>query len=452
MPRFIAFQEELSKVKDVKELDQVASLRPTLYIGLGGFGCSVIRRLKKKIQELIPEYADGFGFLGVDTHHYDTSDILDSNEYVELIGINPDNAARQYSALSWYRQLVRKYRVDTIEQGANGIKAVGRIGFQFPAKLQDFVNKLTIAHNNIRQFRTGFIAEPSKVYFISTLAGGTGAGCLLDVIAIVKKLIIQKEGPSAKFQAILATGDALQYEVPAVYWPVLCTNTYATLKEIFYFLTGGEQIQNYEIVNPSSITFNQSSLPNPIFILTSKNENGMVLVKNIEELAEFIVPYLLFEITTPMYTTSTMPKVQDLENSLLTQREVGTEGHLRTFSSIGTVRVGLPYELMEEYCCFRLLFEILSEENIVTIDVSKEAEAWIEKNKIRESGTDELQERIKKDEEGNLITVKGIDTRGDIEQSPDFKYDKLNQLCNSCLLYTSPSPRDRTRSRMPSSA
>ena len=25
-------------------------------------------------------------------------------------------------------------------------------------------------------------------------------------------------------------------------------------------------------------------------------------------------------------------------------------------------------------------------------------------------------------------------------------------LCNSCLLYTSPSPRDRTRSRMPSSA
>ena len=27
-----------------------------------------------------------------------------------------------------------------------------------------------------------------------------------------------------------------------------------------------------------------------------------------------------------------------------------------------------------------------------------------------------------------------------------------NQIANSCLLYTSPSPRDRTRSRMPSSA
>ena len=30
--------------------------------------------------------------------------------------------------------------------------------------------------------------------------------------------------------------------------------------------------------------------------------------------------------------------------------------------------------------------------------------------------------------------------------------DKAKELLKSCLLYTSPSPRDRTRSRMPSSA
>ena len=34
------------------------------------------------------------------------------------------------------------------------------------------------------------------------------------------------------------------------------------------------------------------------------------------------------------------------------------------------------------------------------------------------------------------------------------KYINIRYLCgnSSCLLYTSPSPRDRTRSRMPSSA
>ena len=38
-----------------------------------------------------------------------------------------------------------------------------------------------------------------------------------------------------------------------------------------------------------------------------------------------------------------------------------------------------------------------------------------------------------------------------IDKTPEIK--SLNYLQNKvCLLYTSPSPRDRTRSRMPSSA
>ena len=32
------------------------------------------------------------------------------------------------------------------------------------------------------------------------------------------------------------------------------------------------------------------------------------------------------------------------------------------------------------------------------------------------------------------------------------KYEELNKNLNTCLLYTSPSPRDRQKSRMPSSA
>ena len=33
-----------------------------------------------------------------------------------------------------------------------------------------------------------------------------------------------------------------------------------------------------------------------------------------------------------------------------------------------------------------------------------------------------------------------------------YTYDSDSNVPNTCLLYTSPSPRDRTRSRMPSSA
>ena len=40
----------------------------------------------------------------------------------------------------------------------------------------------------------------------------------------------------------------------------------------------------------------------------------------------------------------------------------------------------------------------------------------------------------------------------EVEKSYQKGYDEANQQYSHCLLYTSPSPRDRTRSRMPSSA
>ena len=42
----------------------------------------------------------------------------------------------------------------------------------------------------------------------------------------------------------------------------------------------------------------------------------------------------------------------------------------------------------------------------------------------------------------------------EINGMPDYRIQKFNEWTKryTCLLYTSPSPRDRTRSRMPSSA
>ena len=43
-------------------------------------------------------------------------------------------------------------------------------------------------------------------------------------------------------------------------------------------------------------------------------------------------------------------------------------------------------------------------------------------------------------------------TMGTRYQGDDGSFGRLFQYISGCLLYTSPSPRDRTRSRMPSSA
>ncbi len=49
-----------------------------------------------------------------------------------------------------------------------------------------------------------------------------------------------------------------------------------------------------------------------------------------------------------------------------------------------------------------------------------------------------------------VANLTGLQGTGDSHETPMF-YKGLMQL-TPCLLYTSPSPRDRTRSRMPSSA
>ena len=50
-------------------------------------------------------------------------------------------------------------------------------------------------------------------------------------------------------------------------------------------------------------------------------------------------------------------------------------------------------------------------------------------------------------------TEKLIEHKTYLQAIPYFdRLDYVSPMCQDCLLYTSPSPRDRTRSRMPSSA
>ena len=58
------------------------------------------------------------------------------------------------------------------------------------------------------------------------------------------------------------------------------------------------------------------------------------------------------------------------------------------------------------------------------------------------------------DYDGNMVCDKldpDDDGDGVNDDVDDFPYD-ANEYVDSCLLYTSPSPRDNTLSRMPSSA
>ena len=64
-------------------------------------------------------------------------------------------------------------------------------------------------------------------------------------------------------------------------------------------------------------------------------------------------------------------------------------------------------------------------------------------------------DRLSKDDQDKLKKVMGIMAKE--KSMKEDKYDDIKEVTSSeisriCLLYTSPSPRDRQKSRMPSSA
>ena len=66
------------------------------------------------------------------------------------------------------------------------------------------------------------------------------------------------------------------------------------------------------------------------------------------------------------------------------------------------------------------------------------------KNGLIDTTTNQLMPKV-----SNALTIQLLET---IQDDINKRDDRLTGKYNSCLLYTSPSPRDRTRSRMPSSA
>ena len=405
-------------------------LRPTLYIGLGGFGCAVVRKLKKEVGQLVSEQeAEGFVYLGLDTHRRSLDDILGANEYVPLsLGITPDRVARaEPRFLDWYLKLVGSYKAKSIQEGADKVKVVGRLAFRRQATFQEFCTKLRTAKDRLIRFRDNFATGVAvKVYVVSTLAGGTGAGCLLDVLFVVGKFLREELGPDTPYQAILVTPDVLFGEVPAGHMPEFYSNTYATLKELHHFLTSSDTlVLDYDDAEYSRMTLSSDFLPHQIYVIGDKNESGTEVVTKIEELQDIVASYLLSEIRTPLKDQSGQPKVQDGENTYF--GNPGKNDMPRAFSSFGVVRTGFPVDIVKELFARRLVQAALAAELQEAPTIFSSVSDWIRTNSLEEAGADQLQDRIKQEIGGDVLRI-GVDAAGTILQ-PGVDYKRLVLSC-----------------------
>lgn len=412
------------------------SLRPILYLGLGGFGCSVIRRMKQSLLEMRPKDIDGFAFLGLDTQRRATSDILSRNEYIELsLGVDPNRVSRENpDQLSWFLDLAGGYRAKSITAGAGMVKAVGRLALRYAPTFNRFISQISNATKRLNKMRDGFTpGEPLKAYVISTLAGGTGAGCVLDVMGVVGKFLRSEIGPDFPYHAILATPDQLQGEAPDVQLPRFRTNTYASLKELHHFIAGSDSpVIDYGKAEFSQMKFDSVNLPNAIHLISDKNERGSVIVEDNGQLADIVVNYLLSDVVTPLSDKDGQPKVQDRENSHMDN--AGRDGMPRAFSSFGVVKAGIPIEILAQYYAAMVIDSLLEDEIHEPHDIIQMVANWLNACKLREAGSDQFQDQIKAKLPNDLFGI-AVDAKGSI-LSPGFKYPKLVQRCKKFLKET----------------
>ncbi len=418
----------------------LVDLRPTLYIGLGGFGCTVVRNLKRSVRELAPERIDGFGFLCLDTQKLPDNDILSTYEYVPLsVNVSPKEVVKNFpDQLGWFSEVFGKFVPGNIMGGASAIRALGRFAFRNPPVFTQFVSRLDRIMVQLQQLRPGFAAgRPVKVYVISSIAGGSGSGCLLDVLAATGAVFSKYGIKNFPYQAILATPDVLLGAVSNNVMPELQCNAYATLKELNHFLSVNREqvIENYDGSQYARVEVG-SLLPQVFHVIGNRNEQNAVIVREMPQLAHLASQYLLSEIRTPVPHEEGIPRIHDLEADLpFLMTEKGIDDSRRCFSSFGVVQAGVPADVLGRQWSLKIAFATLNRE-ISEASASEEAAQWIAANKLAEKGTDEFQNlltgplgdelKVPVDAKGQLL-VEGT-SRDDLQaRASVFSAEKLSE-------------------------
>lgn len=408
----------------LNEMEDRFSLRRIIYIGLGGFGCSIIRDLKKSIPNSIK---DGFGFIGIDSHSRETNDVLTDNEYIGITDIVPHEVVGQRDNrgfLDWYKKLPKgDWRANSVMGGCNQIRAVGRLCFHFAPTFNRFINILNSTYHRVNAVMPHFGAgKPPKIYIISSLAGGTGAGMFIDVSIAASKFMRDNAGAGNHLQAIVATAEAFRYHVQPIHFSSIYANTYGSLKT-YYHLSNNSEDVSYRHEGYNNIQAGMQHMPNPIYLLTSDIENGTSIVRSKDELKNIVIAYLQFEIQSPLETADGQPKVQDAENEQRDQP--GSEGMKRAFSSFGTIRFGIPKNEIAKYFSQLIHLKAVNKELQATINI-EDVYSFIQKNYLGEFKTDQLQETIRTNSEEE----KPIEITVDI--IPKLVKVKKNELPNAC--------------------
>lgn len=236
-----------------------------LFIGLGGSGVKTVLKTRQRLlarTEGVDEparkkaFRSLYRFILIDTDKLSRSmeDAgLPREEEEELRGDHVDlgpvvpvqvyNAARSSEARTPKQRrlleyvgttLTRDLRLNSLRDGAGAYRVNSRIGLaetydQAIGAIQSAIEALTSEGNTVG-IKPG---TALNVWVVSSLAGGTGSGILLDVLYLADRLLRSKGQAAPKIRAVLFTpGSFTSFHTPEI----IMSNGYSAMQEVSYFL------------------------------------------------------------------------------------------------------------------------------------------------------------------------------------------------------------------------
>ena len=372
------------------------TITPTLVIGLGGTGTTAVRYLKRRLVwlwhrkeiekdlERCPENVDpmvwhdeiwrryevaggppSIQLLAVDTIPWMNRAgqvYLCRHEYAFLGGYNATKVLEAMREHEDRHQEIREWwgwatsRPGQIHSGAKQIRAIGRLSLyrryrELWSKLRPKIER--IASIEARQVTEdhGHPVAPAKatkrVYIITSICGGTGAGTYLDVTARLRA----HYGEAAFITGIFA--------LPSVFTPELQSdlqhdriqaNAYAALKEINYF-----QSHAYESWLPGEARERVEPLFDRLYLVERQNKAGESL-NSVNDVCQLIADQVFLESMTDVGS-----RMWEYDaNVTMERRKKEGRAVSYVFSSFANSSLLVPRDQMLSFCELKYATELIA--------------------------------------------------------------------------------------------
>ncbi|MGQ9846063.1 MAG: tubulin-like doman-containing protein [Bacteroidales bacterium] len=338
---------------------------PSILIGLGGVGTGVVRRVKKALvensyyNELVSQEKVIFCSLDIDPNYdsdigQEVDAVLDfeTREPMKVVKAN----IKDPEFLSWWIPKHAIYAPIAGKSGAGQIRINGRLAFfdNF-AKIKSFLSsQIDRARNvSIDMRRKGGSEENCRVriFVISSLVGGTGAGILVDTVHLLRSLTDE----TTRIYGVLLDGSIFERLVKGD--PNIVS--FATLTEIEHWMEDPQKfIMKY---GRETVNNDKSKFFDIAFIIQAKNMKGQCFYATPEEVKKN------YQTMAALFLES-MVTIEDYE-SFFETNDWNTFDNIRKtnggrsccYSSFAVSQISFPVDKVTDYCYARLISERLKD-------------------------------------------------------------------------------------------